>query len=110
MAQKDLKIQESISGGKQSKLKRYQQLVIGSDRFSDLILYELVTTLFSWVPGALGLFLRSKLYPLLLGKTGQERYLVRMLCSGMQRKSGLAGTWLLTTMSCSMQKGMTMRE
>ena len=70
MAQKELKIQESISGEKQSKLKRYQQLVIGSDRFSDLILYELVTTLFSWVPGALGLFIRSKLYPLLLAETG----------------------------------------
>ncbi|MEE4165088.1 MAG: hypothetical protein V2I35_03750, partial [Desulfocapsaceae bacterium] len=70
MAQKTLKIQESISGEKQSKLKRYQELVIGSDRFSDLILYELVTTLFSWVPGAIGLFIRSKLYPLLLAETG----------------------------------------
>ena len=71
MAQKELKIQESISGRKQSKLKRYQQLVIGSDKLSDLILYELVTTLFSWMPGALGLFIRSKLYPLLMAEVGQ---------------------------------------
>ena len=70
MAQKELKIQESISGKKQSKLKRYQQLVIGSEKFSDLIVYELVTTFFSWVPGALGLFIRSKLYPLLLAEVG----------------------------------------
>ena len=69
-AQKELKIQDSISGEKQSKLKRYQQLVVGSEKLSDLIIYELITTLFSWVPGALGLLLRSKLYPLLLGEVG----------------------------------------
>ncbi len=57
MAQKELKIQESISGKKESKLKRYQQLIIGSEKISDLILYELVTTFFSWIPGAFGLFL-----------------------------------------------------
>jgi len=70
MAQKELKIQESISGKKESKLKRYQQLVIGSEKLAYLILYELVTTFFSWIPGALGLFLRSKLYPLLLAEVG----------------------------------------
>lgn len=70
MAQKELKIQESISGKKESKLKRYQQLIIGSEKISDLILYELVTTFFSWIPGAFGLFLRSKLYPLLLAEVG----------------------------------------
>ena len=68
--QKTLKIQDSISGEKQSKLKRYQHLVIGSENLAELIIYELVTILFSWVPGALGLFLRSKLYPLLLGSVG----------------------------------------
>lgn len=70
MAQKELKIQESISGKKESKLKRYQQLIIGSEKISDLILYELVTTFFSWIPGAFGLFFRSKLYPLLLADVG----------------------------------------
>jgi acetyltransferase-like isoleucine patch superfamily enzyme len=34
--------------------------------------YELVTMASSWVPGALGLFLRSKLYPLLLGACGRN--------------------------------------
>ena len=70
MGQKDLKIQDSISGKKQSKMKRYQQLIIGSDKLSDLIVYELLTTLFSWVPGALGIFIRSKLYPFLLAEVG----------------------------------------
>lgn len=70
MSQKNLKIQESITGKKQSKLKRYQQLVVGSEKLSDLLLYELVITVFSWIPGALGLLLRSKLYPLILAEVG----------------------------------------
>lgn len=70
MEQKDLKIQESISGKKQSKLRHYQQLVVGSDKITDLVFYELLTTMISWLPGALGLFLRSKLYPFFLGEVG----------------------------------------
>ena len=34
--------------------------------------FELVTLVSSWVPGALGLFLRSKLYPLVLGSVGRN--------------------------------------
>jgi acetyltransferase-like isoleucine patch superfamily enzyme len=34
--------------------------------------YESVLLLSAWVPGALGLFLRSKLYPLILGRVGSN--------------------------------------
>ena len=34
--------------------------------------HELVLLLSAWVPGALGLFLRSKLYPLILGRVGRN--------------------------------------
>ena len=71
MPGKDYKIQDSITGNKKSKLQRYQELVIGSEKISDLIKYELIVLFTSWVPGALGIFLRSKLYPLLLGKSGR---------------------------------------
>ena len=71
MEKKDYKIQESISGQKQSKLQRYQDLVIGSSKLSDLIKYEVVVLFSSWIPGALGIFLRGKLFPLLLGSTGR---------------------------------------
>ncbi|THB78990.1 MAG: acyltransferase [Desulfobulbaceae bacterium] len=71
MTQKNLKIQQSITGRKQSKRKRYQELVIGSDRLSELLLFELIMTSVSWIPGALGIFLRSKLYPLILGHVGR---------------------------------------
>jgi acetyltransferase-like isoleucine patch superfamily enzyme len=71
MGKKEFKIQDSISGRKKSNLQKYQDMVIGSSRFMDLIKYELVILLSSWIPGALGIFLRSKLYPLLLGSTGR---------------------------------------
>lgn len=71
MTPKNMKIQPSIAGGNQSKIKRYQQLVIGSERLSELILFELIVCCVSWLPGALGLFLRSKLYPLILGEVGK---------------------------------------
>lgn len=71
MSKKDFKIQDSITGVRKSKLKRYQELVIGSEKISDLIKYELITLLFSRLPGALGIFLRGKFYPMLLGRTGR---------------------------------------
>ena len=70
MEKQDLKIQQSLSGKKQSKLKRYQQLVLGTEKISFLLLFEFVTTMFSWIPGALGLFLRGKFYPMILGEVG----------------------------------------
>jgi acetyltransferase-like isoleucine patch superfamily enzyme len=71
MSNKDFKIQDSISGQKKSKIQRYMDLVIGSNKFSDLIKYELIVLFFSRIPGALGVFLRGKFYPMLLGKVGR---------------------------------------
>ena len=68
---KKYKVQGEIAGEKQSSLKRYQDLVIGSRRWSDLILYELVQMFAAWVPGAVGLFLRKHFYPILLGSCGK---------------------------------------
>lgn len=61
----------SVSGERVSPLRRYQDLVIGSRRWGRLLGYEAVQILASWVPGALGLVLRQKLYPLLLGSCGR---------------------------------------
>ena len=71
MRRRKLKIQQSIAGMNQSKIKRYQHLIIGSEKVSELVLIELVTTLLSWIPGALGIYLRSKFYPLVLGGVGK---------------------------------------
>lgn len=70
MKNKEFKIQDSISGKKKSKMQKYMDLVIGSDKLSDLIKYELIVLFTSKIPGALGVFLRSKLYPMLLGSVG----------------------------------------
>lgn len=70
MKKSEFKVQDSISGKKKSKMQKYTDLVIGSDKIFDLIKYELIMLFTSKVPGALGVVLRSKFYPKLLGSTG----------------------------------------
>lgn len=65
------KIQDGISARRMSALRKYQLMVIGSESWWDLIKYELVVLLVSRVPGALGLLLRARLYPWLLGEVGK---------------------------------------
>jgi acetyltransferase-like isoleucine patch superfamily enzyme len=65
-------IQDALSRRDRGALAKYQQLVVGSDSFAQLLLYELVVTLSSWVPGALGLALRRVAYPWLLGHVGKN--------------------------------------
>jgi len=69
MTEKQIHIQREMSGG--SKLKAYCDLVVGKSGLGSVLKYELITALSTFVPGALGLFLRSKLYPLLLGTCGK---------------------------------------
>jgi acetyltransferase-like isoleucine patch superfamily enzyme len=65
-------IQSAVRDPRRSPLAKYQELVVGSRSIGRLILYELVVTLTSWVPGALGLVLRKLSYPLLLGSCGRN--------------------------------------
>lgn len=65
-------IQDELADHRRSRLQRYADLVVGRRGLWALIGYELIVTCCSGVPGALGLFLRSKLYPLLLGRTGRN--------------------------------------
>jgi acetyltransferase-like isoleucine patch superfamily enzyme len=55
-----------------SKLGKYQDLILGERNLFRLLKYELIIGLTSWIPGALGLVLRSKLYPLLIGNVGRN--------------------------------------
>jgi acetyltransferase-like isoleucine patch superfamily enzyme len=64
--------QNELADGRRSKLQKYGELVIGRPGLGPIVLYELVMLLSAWIPGALGLFLRSKLYPLLLGSCGRN--------------------------------------
>jgi acetyltransferase-like isoleucine patch superfamily enzyme len=62
---------EILSSTETSRIRKYQDLVIGKANLFHLLKYECIVTLSSWIPGAIGLFLRSKLYPFLLGKVGK---------------------------------------
>ena len=65
-------IQQELFDERRSKVQRYQELVVGQPGFWRLVKFELVTLLSANMPGALGLFLRSKLYPRLIGRVGRN--------------------------------------
>ncbi len=67
-----LDTQKALLDERKSKAAKYQELFLGESGFFKMLKYELIITLCSWVPGALGLLLRSKLYPLILGKVGRN--------------------------------------
>lgn len=58
--------------GKESTLDKYCNLVLGYRSISALIKYELITLLFGYIPGALGLVLRKAVYPMLFDKIGRN--------------------------------------
>lgn len=51
---------------------KYRALILGRPGFFRLIAYELIMMLTQNLPGALGLLLRSRLFPWLLGHTGRN--------------------------------------
>ncbi len=67
-----LDTQKELLDQKKSAIAKYQELIVGKKGIWNLIKFELVMTLTSWVPGALGLVLRKKLYPLILGSCGRN--------------------------------------
>jgi acetyltransferase-like isoleucine patch superfamily enzyme len=52
-------------------LRQYADVAVGSSGPWRLLLYELITSIAGPMPGALGLFLRQKLYPLIFGRAGR---------------------------------------
>jgi len=65
---KAYKISGGLSGG--GGMRAYQDLVLGSRSLWFLCKYEFIMLLCQNCPGALGLWLRKKLFPLLLGTCG----------------------------------------
>ncbi|MCB9946014.1 MAG: acyltransferase [Geminicoccaceae bacterium] len=71
-----LEEQEFIRGklfdGNKSTLRRYADLVVGVDAsYRDLLIHEVITTLFGRLPGALGFGLRRIFYPRLFRHCGR---------------------------------------
>jgi hypothetical protein len=63
--------QEDLTAEGLSSADKYRALVVGRRGLWPLIKFELVMLFASWVPGALGLLARSKLYPTLLDSCGR---------------------------------------
>jgi len=71
MEKKITRIRKEFSDKKRSAPQKYRDLFVGSRGFAPLIKYEFMQFL-SCVPGAAGLYLRSKIYPLLLKECGRN--------------------------------------
>ncbi len=65
-------IQRELADERRSKVARYADLVVGRRGLRALLKYELITLASANVPGALGLALRARLYPWLLGRAGRN--------------------------------------
>jgi acetyltransferase-like isoleucine patch superfamily enzyme len=72
VAQKIDNVPREVFDASKSERQKYQDLVVGQPGWWALLRHELIIVTASQIPGALGLFLRSKLYPLLLGECGRN--------------------------------------
>ena len=64
--------QQDLFGASESARAKYARLIVGRSGWGALVKYELVQLLSQWVPGALGLVLRKRLYRMLLGACGRN--------------------------------------
>lgn len=96
-------------GANRSRRERYADLVVGRDGWGPLLAYELIVLVSSWIPGALGLFLRSKLYPLILGRVGQNVAFGANLVLRHPHKIDIGNNVVIDDNCCLDAKGSTNR-
>jgi acetyltransferase-like isoleucine patch superfamily enzyme len=65
-------VRKKIFNKKMSELDKYCSFTIGKYSLPMLLKYEIITSLFGSIPGALGLFLRSKIYRFLFKDIGKN--------------------------------------
>ncbi len=66
------RVQDELTAPGMSARQKYARLVVGRAGWGALLAYECVQLTSQWVPGALGLALRQRLYPWLLGRCGRD--------------------------------------
>jgi len=64
-------VHKTLMNQKKSAFKKYVELFVGKRNIWQVIKYEVIVFLFSWIPGAVGLFLRKIFYPLIINKVGK---------------------------------------
>ena len=72
MADKLDDVPREIFDRTRSAREKYQALMVGRPGWGALLHYELVTSVAGRLPGALGLFVRSRLYPGLFARCGRN--------------------------------------
>jgi acetyltransferase-like isoleucine patch superfamily enzyme len=64
-------VQKTLMDKSKSASKKYFDLFVGKRNVWQIIKYETIIILFSWIPGALGFFLRRVFYPMIIGEVGK---------------------------------------
>ncbi len=71
-ARPTVEIQKELFSPDRSRIQKYSDLIVGRRGLAALIKYEAIMTLAANRPGAIGLALRSRLFPMLLGACGRN--------------------------------------
>jgi acetyltransferase-like isoleucine patch superfamily enzyme len=71
-ARPTVEIQKELFSGDRSRIQKYSDLIVGRRGLAALLKYESIMTVAANRSGALGLALRSKLFPMLLGRCGRN--------------------------------------
>jgi len=66
------RVQRDLFVNRKSSFRMYQEMMIGNHDYLDLLKYELITSIFSQLPGAFGLYLRKHLYRYLFCRVGRN--------------------------------------
>ena len=77
--QEKASVQKALLDEEKSAFKKYRDLFVGKEGFFPFVKYECIVFLFSWVPGALGIFLRRIFYRFLFREVGKGVALGRNL-------------------------------
>lgn len=64
------RVQQELFLKKKSSFKMYQDMMVGNNKFMDLLKYEVITSFISPLSGALGLYLRKRFFKYLFRKIG----------------------------------------
>jgi len=70
-AQAETRLREVVKDRKRSALGKYQEVAVGRRGVAALVMYELWLGVLGPMPGAVGIWLRQKLYRFLLGRCGR---------------------------------------
>lgn len=70
---------DQLSGQEASASSKYREMFVGKTSLTALFKYEMLITLFSTLPGAVGFFLRKRFYPALFGEMGRGTILGKNL-------------------------------